>query len=477
MDGKVGQVLDVAMPIGAAVASTYGPSYAAGARTGAAMWDKNRELYRQKKQGKRMSDLLAGVAASSADAEKALVSASQDTFEGPDGSLYATQAGQWDARLGDIENQNLAPVPEAGPIFKPKEDTNIILAREAFANGDIATGNAYMEAATQNAHDMRLSALEIAAQREAQDVRMRAEQEIAYADRVSREAIAESEDFTSRQIAEQRNTTQIDIAKANLDWQQTNAAEQNSLMRKKVNLMLRDVELAEDRQDINANMDLIEQQSKFGQAYYSQNLSTVKQLQDAMIPSRVQDPETGEMVAHPEWAKANKLLDKSTQAYGSGETMRGKMFEKYFPELVLPGPGDKDAPGEGDDAASNSDDAASNPDASPSVVFQGRPDGPPETTTREAFDATKSVGQNASMESMAKMVAETLTSFKNNGLAPASQVAGLVKLGVPEQYAVALADMPGAPSYMQIIEMVKASKGTIGTPQDFAAGPRLDALQ
>lgn len=128
MDGKAGQIMDIAMPVGAAVMSTYGPTYAAGARTGAALWDRNREIYKEKKTGARMADLLDASEQANVGAQT-LMNRNLADYDieqglaqvGPDGQIYEVQPGPW--------APGMQPMGQPSDKYKTTVDPAIARAR------------------------------------------------------------------------------------------------------------------------------------------------------------------------------------------------------------------------------------------------------------------------------------------------------------------------------------------------------------
>lgn len=181
MDGKVGQVLDVAMPIGAAVASTYGPSYAQGAAIGARMWSENRERYDVKKQGKRLAELIP-------ELEQQDLAAQTEVYRNVVDPLV--KSGNWDkdpatGQLIEVKQEVVPPTDVPGSLlapgmgfpmvnrvptgqtfdakkYAPKPSMNWEMAREAAKAGDVLTARSLILEGQQEVNNTRLKAMDIA---------------------------------------------------------------------------------------------------------------------------------------------------------------------------------------------------------------------------------------------------------------------------------------------------------------------------
>lgn len=261
MDGKVGQILDVAMPLGAAAFSSYGPSYAAGAAVGERMWQANRERYDKKKQGKRLADMADKMQedwmkAQEVHSKARLDSLRQEGYEvDPENPTMAVPVYQ-KADMFQDEPDYFSQTPgqswertEGQPIdiseFAPKPNASIAAAKEAAAAGDPAAAMDLILGAQKEAAELRLRAVDIAGEAGVRAAGQRHEVALRQA-AAAREEAARTEDNRMRYALAEREYQQretlagqerkiqekaLELQIEQIGFQRTQAANELALLR------------------------------------------------------------------------------------------------------------------------------------------------------------------------------------------------------------------------------------------------------
>lgn len=112
MDGKAGTLMDIAVPIGTYIASTYGQQYGQGAATAAKIWDTSKQTYRRQKLGKALMNEADRVAEAQEEAEMAMRGARLSTIAGA-GDERARAMGERRPKATGLEGVSAASATDS----------------------------------------------------------------------------------------------------------------------------------------------------------------------------------------------------------------------------------------------------------------------------------------------------------------------------------------------------------------------------
>lgn len=341
MDGKVGQVVDIAMPIGAAAMSTYGPSYAAGARTGAALWDQNRELYRQKKQGARMADLLDDVAEENLSAQQIYMrNAAAPEIEqglaepGEDGNIYRVQPGPW---APGQQPRRLADE------YTAKPDPNIALAREMFKAGNIAGGNALLSQINQETSKYRTGAVQMAYEKDMQDSKMTFDREtqdigLQAQQALQTERLAAERTNVMTQVTSQNHRHMATMLQNADQWEQ-----KYKIMQEELGIARERLANSDKYQNLNIKASLINNAFSNTNNQVRSNMAMLEPFISGQLDWFEEDPETGDYlkdenganVMNPQAAAASQALADLAETQKSLNAQYAELMNEISPGKVI----------------------------------------------------------------------------------------------------------------------------------------------
>jgi hypothetical protein len=161
MDGKGGQIMDLAMPIGAAVASSYGPSYARGAAIGSQLYQQSRARRDEMMAGDRLAETIMSLKGSDVDAQ--LAQTQQERARLIDTGWKPSQDGRL-MRVNDLGETEFMQDP--ANTFNPQVNPLYRAAETLAASGKVNQAANFLSQASAQTEAQRRQALEIATQRD-----------------------------------------------------------------------------------------------------------------------------------------------------------------------------------------------------------------------------------------------------------------------------------------------------------------------